>query len=138
MKEEQKHRKSRIIATPRFIVNKENGTVTCLLKVNMQLRRTILYDSFCHARAIHKYGVNLYGGTEVVGVAKCNPEDTFDEVKGKRIAEARAKAKAFKLAKNVYTAYLQAANRGIKEIELLRDNCAYLAEKEVEHLKEVM
>lgn len=36
----------------------------------------------------------------VTGVALCNTDDTFDEVKGKRIAEGRAKEEMFKTLSN--------------------------------------
>lgn len=37
------------------------------------------------------------------GVARCNSKDTFDEVVGKRIAESKAKTKAY----SIYTKELQ-------------------------------
>lgn len=52
----------------------------------------------------------------VVGVAKCNPNDTFDAVKGARIAESRAKKAMFdKLHRSAeylcYIIYVELFNR---------------------------
>lgn len=37
-----------------------------------------------------------YGTFTSIGKAMCNPDDTFDETTGRRIAESRAKLKLFK------------------------------------------
>lgn len=36
----------------------------------------------------------------VTGVALCSPDDTYDEIKGQRIAEGRAKREMFKMLSN--------------------------------------
>ena len=65
--------------------------------------------------------VDNNGTFKVRAIARCNEEDTFDEEAGKRIAESRAKGKAFATAAKVY-----------KEIEKYFLNCAALVNESVE------
>ena len=72
-----------------YVVNKEKRTVVCIIEAT---------DDFIH-RA-QKYGVPLnnywdfyekYKGCKTYkGIAKCAPEDEWDETYGKRLAEYRA------------------------------------------------
>ena len=95
--------KTGIKTTPKFIVKPENKIVVCIMNVEMQL-----YKSEC-VRQIEptwwkrKAPTANCGGFTVIAKARCNPNDTFDEAMGKKIAESRAKAKAFKIAKNVWS-----------------------------------
>ena len=67
----------------------------------------------------------------VVGVAKCNPNDTFDAIKGSRIAESRAKKAMFdKLHRSVgYLAYKLAEELG---------NRRHQSKREIEHLHKLI
>ena len=67
----------------------------------------------------------------VKGVAKCNPNDTFDAIKGSRIAEGRAKKAMFD--KLHYSA--QQLSYKISE-EL--GNRRYQSRREVEHLNKLI
>lgn len=70
-----------------YIVNKEKRTVVCIIETRD--------DVF---KRISKYGLlegwawyEKFGGDRVYkGVAKCAPEDEWDETYGKRLAEYRA------------------------------------------------
>ena len=54
--------------------------------------------------------VSHYRGRPVRGIAKCNPEDNFDEEVGKQLAEARCNQKiAAKKLKRASAKYLEAA-----------------------------
>ena len=61
------------------------------------------------------------GTFKVRAIARCNEEDAFNEETGKRIAESRAKGKAFATAAKVY-----------KEIEKYFLKCAALVNESVE------
>lgn len=72
-----------------YIVDKEKRTIVCIIKAA---------DDFI--QRARKYGVPLdhhldfyekYGGCKTYkGIAKCAPEDEWDETYGKRLAEYRA------------------------------------------------
>lgn len=91
----------------KFIVDKENRTVTCL---------------------------SSFAGVPVRGIAKCDPEDEFDETYGAEIAKARcdlkiAQKRQKRSAKKYYEALVaaQAAN------ERLRRMKAYMKDAEEEY-----
>lgn len=77
----------------KYYVNRDKRTVVCILSgcrwnaTNRILKYVRNYESF----------VNPYGEfrikDEYVGIAKCSPEDTWDEDYGQRLAFARARKK---------------------------------------------
>lgn len=79
--------------------------------------------------------VNDYGEFTVTTKARCNSDDTFDETVGKRIAESRAKAKAFKIAKNMWNCIAKDLTERANIASTLAKNCAVVEEIEVKHVK---
>lgn len=71
---------------------------------------------------------------EVTGIAKCSAEDTFDETKGKRIAESRAKKAIYKKAAFIYKNYADKHIKEVKNYATLSDFCTHLADKEKAHI----
>lgn len=72
--------------TKKYIVNKEKRTVVCIITT---------YED--RINRLYKYGLEnydvfkMFGGVKVYkGIAKCAPEDEWDETYGKRLAEYRA------------------------------------------------
>lgn len=74
--------------TTEYKVNKEKGTVVCIITT---------VDDIPHR--LEKYGLadedydNLIDIRYYKGIAKCSPEDDWDEEYGKRLAEYRASRK---------------------------------------------
>lgn len=67
----------------------------------------------------------------VKGVAKCNPDDTFDEILGRRIAEGRAKRAMFqKLDKSASNMSYLLSEESVKQISR--------AYRETEHIQELL
>lgn len=93
------------IVDTKFYVDSKNGVVTCVLKCDMQMDKHHKIWKGVSAEVWKKKfpSVDWYGGFTVKAKAKCNYSDTFDEVKGKRIAESRAKVKMYKVAHRVWT-----------------------------------
>lgn len=84
------------------IYTKGNKT-TCILTTELEVNPD--FPNFRMLRDVSKgftqvVGISGFTGVElkVVGIAKCNPEDTYDEIYGRHLAEVRAKKKLFKLA----------------------------------------
>lgn len=74
----------------KYVVNKEAGTVVCIMKVQRRIMdRNRWYDTY-----IDRF-FNTSKDFTYVGVAKCHKDDTFDEQKGKYIAESKAKCKMY-------------------------------------------
>lgn len=74
----------------KYIVNKEAGTVVCIIKVQP---RKMDNDRWWDSRI--GYFLDYYEEYTFTGVAKCHKDDTFDEQKGKYIAESKAKCKMY-------------------------------------------
>lgn len=109
------------ITKANYIVNPEKKVVVCVLECDMQLQKhPAWYDIYPNMWANLPL-VDLNGTFKVRAIARCNEEDAFNEEVGKRIAESRAKGKAFATATKVY-----------KEIEKYFLNCAALVNESVE------
>ena len=67
----------------------------------------------------------------VTGVAKCNPNDTFDEILGQRIAEGRAKRAMFQRLD-------ESAYRAANYLEIESDIQARRARRETKHIQELL
>lgn len=65
--------------------------------------------------------VSSYAGRSVRGVAKCNPQDSFDAETGQKIAQARCDLKIaekrVKRAKEKYDAAVEVFNKASKEVD---------------------
>lgn len=69
-----------------YVVNKDKRTVTCIISTINDYNRKLNKYNFEDGRKDSYYDdFNQY-----IGIARCNPEDTWDEVYGKRLAEYRA------------------------------------------------
>lgn len=109
------------ITKANYIVNPEKKVVVCILECDMQLCKHPVWGDIYPSMWANLPFVGMNGTFKVKAIARCNEEDTFDEEAGKRIAESRAKGKAFATAAKVY-----------KEIEKYFLNCAALVNESVE------
>ena len=109
------------ITKANYIVNPEKKVVVCVLECDMQLRKHPAWVDIYPNMWANLPLVETDGTFKVRAIARCNEEDAFDEGAGKRIAESRAKGKAFVTAAKVY-----------KEIEKYFLNCAALVNESVE------
>lgn len=108
------------ITKANYIVNPEKKVVVCVLECDMQLCKHPAWDDIYSNMWANLPLVSNNGTFKVRAIARCNEEDSFDEEAGKRIAESRAKGKAFATAAKVY-----------KEIEKYFLNCAALVNESV-------
>lgn len=87
----------------KFHVSKENKVVVCELACTMQLYKHPAYLFINGSMWKRKFpNVDWEGNFVVRAKARCNNMDTFDEKKGKMIAESRAKTKMFNIAGKVW------------------------------------
>lgn len=130
--------KTRVRTTSKFIVKPEKKVVVCNMSVDMQMNKSGGYryiDPIWWAAKFPK--VNCYGEFTVTAKARCNSDDTFDETTGKKIAESRAKSKAFKTAKNVWDCIAKGFVENAKMAEVMTKNCAAVEEIEVNYVKKL-
>lgn len=104
-----------------YIVNPEKKVVVCVLECDMQLGKHPAWVDIYPNMWVNLPLVTPKGTFKVRTIARCNEEDAFNEEVGKRIAESRAKGKAFVTAAKVYG-----------EIEKYFLNCAALVNKSME------
>ena len=82
--------------------------------MNLDMNKYVFYT---HNNKV--IAVSTYAGKKVKGVAKCNPEDTYDLEKGKKLAAARCNAKvAIKRRKNARAKLAEA--KKLQEIAAIR------------------
>ena len=129
-----------------FYINYRKKTVTCRIKANCNILDSPYYDFISsviggwRSTNMPKSLMieNLYGNKEFVAVARCSPQDKFNEVKGKRIAESRAKTAAFKYFEEQFrkcSVVLAWAGVGFKTQSRA---CKYAKETEYKHLKKLL
>lgn len=109
------------ITKANYIVNPEKKVVVCVLECDMQLQKHPAWIDIYPKIWANLPLVDLCGSFKVRAIARCNEKDAFNEEVGKRIAESRAKGKAFATSAKVY-----------KEIEKYFLNCAALVNESVE------
>lgn len=130
--------KTKLRTNSEFIVKSENKVVVCNMKASMQLLDSNLWnyiDSDWWATKAPM--VNGCGEFTVTAKARGNPNDTFDEVTGKRIAESKAKTKAFKIAKNVWSCIAKSLTKKADIANIMAKICAAMEEIESNHVKEL-
>lgn len=131
--------KTKVVTDPKFIVKPENKVVICNMRVDMKLMDSELWPVVRGQWWIIKAPkVNDFGEFVVTAKARCNSIDTFDETVGKRIAESRAKAKAFKIAKNVWNCIAKELYNNSKLAEERAKNCKIVEEVELRHVEKLV
>lgn len=108
----------------KFFCNKEKGVVVC--KIDSYI--CFDYPQFINFRCQK---------IKAIGKAVCGKEDTYSEVKGRQIAESRAKVELYRKIKEAITELkTQFFN---EEMDLANQKARYdrLISKEVSHIKEL-
>lgn len=122
-----------------YHVNEEKRTVACILICNMQLRKHPAFEMHFYSQWRKRMPkVDCNGEFTVSATAKCSEDDTFDVEVGKRIAESRAKQKAFKIAGRVYVEVFNEVVRAARLISLSIDACVNAYEVEQNHIEELI
>ena len=125
-----------LIVNEHFHVDEKNKTVVCTLNCNVQEHKHV--DAFyMYGNMYAKSGVHNNGTFIVKAKARCNASDTFDEVVGKRIAESRAKAKAYKVAARFWKNSANVFKGVIASCEYAEKACLKALEVENKHVEEL-
>lgn len=123
--------KVRFIRTE-FVVNEEKRTVACIITARVTLsnrQEKIFYNDL--------YENSLTKLFKVAGVSKCHENDEFDLVRGKRIAESRAKAKVYEEGKVRLAKVLNYLDIFGEDIQDQIEKLKKYQKKEKEHLIEL-
>lgn len=115
-----------IMDDPHYYIDEIKRTVVCTITI----RPSATVDVLDYLE------INSYK-TTVRGIAKCAPEDEFNMTIGMRIAESKAKAKAFKkMAKLLQIVYTELEAQ-VDKLKDMYDFNKFLSFKELEHVKEL-
>lgn len=126
------------IRESKFHINRGSKTVVCVLDVNLQLQSHPAWDVIFRDYWKHLPFIKNYGDFKVRGIARCSDDDIFDEDKGRKIAESRAKARAYDIACKVYLAISNSLDKYGKEIENTLGACVMAKEVEEAHIEELI
>lgn len=127
--------RNRVKTEASFKENREKRTVICIMNVDMQLYRfESLFIRIANSWYKKAPMVNDFGKFTVVGKAKCNAEDSYDYETGRKLAESRAKAKAFKIASNVWGSIAESFNKDKEDAENMKEACKIALKVELEHI----
>lgn len=122
-----------------FKVDSVNKVVVCTMKVDMKLDKiqswAVIRKEWWGKQAPM---VDDFGYFTVIAKARCNSTDTFDETLGKRIAESRAKAKAFKISARVYKCIKKHLEDMVAEANNKAKACEYEMGVELNHISKLV
>lgn len=122
-----------------YKVDENKKTIVCILTFDMQLDKASTYlvypTSFIADKEDVTYG--KAGVYTVVGISKCHPDDTFDVVKGKRIAQSKAKLEMYRKATVTWDSVYRSLLINVADIRQRRYNCKVSAKEEKEHIEEL-
>lgn len=92
----------------RYIIDEEKRTVVCLIKVQPTLTADIV-DKYLEASNLHPTcGLDIdFLGYTFRGIAKCHPEDKWNEEVGCKLARERAEKQANRAINNELSAYVR-------------------------------
>lgn len=127
-----------MITNTTYKVDKENKVVVCELKCDLQFNKHPAWCVMQPEMWEKKFPDIRYSGEFTVKAkARCNNLDTFDEKKGKMIAESRAKLKMYSIAERLYSCCIKALGDA-------KDSCLYSSaacidamQVEERHIKEL-
>ena len=121
-----------------YKVNSEKGIVICILECSTGVDHTDVWTTVSHDWWKRKLPlVDFYGRFTVKAIARCNGVDKFDEVIGKRIAESRAKTKAYRTAYKFWSICAKNIDNMVKFCNSTVDACSVALLKEAEHVKKL-
>lgn len=120
-----------------YKIDENKKTIVCILTFDMQLIKsstTLVYPTaFIAEKDNETFGkAGIY---TVIGISKCHPDDTFDIVKGKRIAQSKAKLEMYRKATVTWDSIYRNLLINIADIKKRRYNCKVSAKEEKEHIE---
>lgn len=114
------------------------------MKTKIEVIKTSYYVNSCKKTVVCliefmvKDKIALRSRYMVKGKAKCSEEDKFDEIKGRRIAESRAKAKMYQKVSCIYKQVEKELSEMGNSYKEKSEFCALLSTKETEHVETIM
>lgn len=122
-----------------YKVNSEKGIVICILECSTGVDQTDVWTTVRHNWWKRKLPlVDFFGKFTVKAIARCNKDDEFDEVIGKRIAESRAKTKAYRTAHKFWSICAKNISNMAESCYSTASACSVAFVKESDHVKKLI
>lgn len=127
-----------MITDTTYKVDKENKVVICELKCDLQLEKHPAWLVISPSMWKKKFpNISWDSAFTVRAKARCNNLDTFDEKKGKMIAESRAKLKMYSIAERLYSCVSDTLEDLDRKVVNSIAACATEKQCEEMHIKEL-
>lgn len=110
-----------------------NKVTVCIISCDLQLIKHPAYDVLSY-RSLVKYDKIF----TVKAIARCEEGDTFDPILGRRIAESKAKSKAFEYAAKVYKNLAEELLNISTSLIASYDACKCAVQTEDDHIYELV
>ena len=129
--------KNRVLMSSSYYIDETNKVVVCTLQCDVQFEKHKAYLYIFDSMYKKKLPYIKCGSFEVKAKARCNASDTFNVETGKRIAESRAKAKAFRTAKKLWNEIVKSLKNAAKSCEDTALACNIALDNELKHVKDL-
>lgn len=127
-----------MITNTKFIVDSVNKVIVCELRCNLQLDKHPAWRALDIAMWVKRFPyIDYKGDFTVKAKVRCNNIDTFDERKGKMIAESRAKVKMFSIASRLWKDCSDAINTMAIQCSATSKSCLDAEIIERNHVREL-
>lgn len=127
-----------MIINTKFNVDTVNKVVVCELKCDLQLAKHPAWLMIAPSIWERKFpNIGYDGEFTVKAKARCNDMDTFNEKRGKMIAESRAKAKMLKVASRIWEQCAKALKDASAKCAATSTACIEAMQIEVDHIAEL-
>ena len=127
---------------PKYIIKPNDGIIVCQIQTNGDARPYKYIEDIvaCSPKLRKKYSIKWMDDIlQFTAVAKLHKEDTWDEIKGKRIAESKCKRKIYEFYLRLYVDIMrELVKTDIKLLNRHSDNLMYCVDREAQHLKELI
>ena len=124
---------------PEFIVKEKDGIVVCKIETNATFKDIVPMLSIYKMDMFKQFGLTFIDNSLLfTAVTRLHKGDTWDEIKGKRIAESKCKRKIFDFYRRVYTHFIYLCERDLDIFKMIRCNTTNAMHVEDKHLKELM
>lgn len=131
----------------KFVVDKEKRTVVCIsnvvlnnienmfgfdmvIYITQKLRKDKLIPNNCY----YIDGVSIH----VIGIAKCDPSEEFDESIGKKIAETRMRQHVYELMERINLHAEEYLSMLKTKLDFAKEKTQFLKFREIDHCKKLI
>lgn len=123
----------------RYNVNMEKGTTTCILTCvfNTNTLPKAIKDGILGALVYERVNVLNQKNSlfNVIATVRCHEDDSFDEQKGKRLAESKAKKMLFNISERYWGTIYHFLQKSSREIDSLIEASRSAKIGEITHYK---